>query len=83
MEREKREGAMSVDMRFGRPDKNTCLCAKCKYRKPDDVIKVSEERTVVIEHWSNAKCEYYAEKPDAVVWDGAECKYFKLDERVL
>ena len=77
MQKEKREGAMSVDMRFGRPDKNTCLCAKCKYRKPDDVIKVSEERTVVIEQWDNAECEYYAVKPDNIIWNGAECEYFK------
>lgn len=82
MEREKREGAMSVDMEFARPDKNVCLCAKCKYRKPDGVVQISKERTIIIEQWSNAECEYYVEKPDAIIWAGAECEYFKLDEAI-
>ncbi len=81
MERKKMEhGPLSMDMGFGRPDKAKCLCSKCKYRMPDGVVKVSEERTVVIEQWDNAKCEYYDEKPDSIVWDGAYCKYFKADE---
>ncbi len=70
---------MSIDMEFARPDKNICLCAKCKYRKPDSVIKISDKETVVIEQWGNAECEYYIEKPDDIVWSGAGCEFFEKE----
>lgn len=89
MEKEKREkgqeeyGAMAIDMEFARPDKANSFCPKCIYRKPDSIIKINEERTVVIEQWCSAECDKYTNKPSEVIWDNANCEYFKADEKVL
>ncbi len=80
MERERRKkehGPMSMDMQFGQPEKEKCTCVHCKFCKPDDVIKVSEKRTVVIEQWCNSECEKYYDKPMGIVFDGESCEFFE------
>ena len=79
MEEERKEeelGQMSQDMQFSRPEKNKCVCVNCKFFKPDTVITRNDGSKLTIEHWDNAECEKYYDKP-LNVFVGEKCEFYE------
>ncbi len=67
-----------MDMQFARPKRS--VCQTCRFRKPDYVFQRADGSIGVITQWDNAEFEKYIQKPMEILFDNANCLFFKREE---